>query len=100
MTLQLDVATVTAGLNVVLLVGLLWVWVRSYREVGATHTLGLIVFGGFLVVENLLWLYFYAVHPTYRAWFLAVSQETQWGLFLLCGLEFVALVFLVWITWQ
>lgn len=99
MTLQLDVATASAALNVVLLAGLLAVWVQSYREVGATHTLGLLVFGSFLIVENLLWLYFYAAHPTYRTWFVAISAGDQWGLFMLCGLETLALLFLAKITW-
>jgi len=99
MTLQLNVALAAAGINVVLLVGLLAVWVRSYREVGATHTLGLIVFATFLLVENLLWLYFYGVDRTYRSWFVAISPESQWGLSLLCGFELVALLFLGKITW-
>lgn len=99
MTLLLDAALAAAGINVLLLVGLLAVWLRSYREVGATHTLGLIVFAAFLVVENLLWLYFYGIDRTYRSWFVAVSPENQWGLFMLCGLELVALLFLARITW-
>ena len=99
MTLQLDAAIAASGINVVLLVGLLAVWVRSYREVGATHTLGLIVFASFLVVENLLWLYFYAIDSTYRSWFVAISAESQWGLFMLCGFELVALLVLAKITW-
>lgn len=99
MTLQLDATVAAAGINVFLLAGLLTVWLRSYREVGATHTLGLIVFASFLFLENLLWLYFYVIDHSYRSWFSAVSHESQWGLFMLCGLELVALLVLAKITW-
>lgn len=100
MALWLDVARVAAGVNVLLLCGLGWVWLRNYRRHGARHTLGLLVFAAFLLVENALWLYFYVLHESFVGWFVGAGPEVQVGLALLCGLELVALAFLSYLTWQ
>lgn len=99
MAIWLDVARIVAGLNVLLLLALGYVWQGTYRQHGAKHTLGLLVFGGFLLVENVLWLYFYTVHPAFIGWFDGSGAEIQLGMTLLCGLELVALLFLARITW-
>lgn len=99
MAFWLDVALAAAAVNVLLLVALGAVWVRSYRQVGATHTLGLIVFAAFLLVENGLWLYFYAVHPGFIGWFVNSGPDIQVGMTMLCGFELGALLFMARITW-
>lgn len=99
MGVWLDAARLAAAANVLLLVALGSVWLRSYRQHGARHTLGLLVFAAFLLVENLLWLYLYVVHPVFIGWFEATTPEVQVGITMLCGLELVALAFLVRITW-
>ena len=99
MTVWLDVARAAAGVNVALLLGLGAVWLRSYRRHGARHTLGLLVVGAFLLVENLLWLYFYLVHPAFIGWFVDTGTDVQVGVAMLCGLELVALAFLARLTW-
>lgn len=99
MAFWLEVALAAAAVNVLLLLALGAVWIRSYREVGATHTLGLIVFATFLFVENGLWLYFYAVHPGFIGWFVNAGADIQVGMTMLCGLELIALVFMARITW-
>jgi hypothetical protein len=100
MDIWLDVARGAAAVNAVILVGLCTVWLRNYRRHGARHTLGLLVFGGFLLVENGLWLYFYLVNEGYVSCFSETSPVTQAGLAMLCGLELLALLFLGWITWR
>ncbi|PSP98675.1 hypothetical protein BRC89_07400 [Halobacteriales archaeon QS_4_70_19] len=59
MSLMLDVARAAAGLNLVLLAVLLGIWGRNYREIRSKHTLGTLVFAGFLFAENALALYYY-----------------------------------------
>lgn len=98
MSIWLEVARLTAGVNVLLLLALGWVWLRGYRDHGASHTLGLLVFAGFLLVENLLWLYFYLLHPGYIGWFVEATTGVQAGMVALCGLELLALLFLARIT--
>ena len=100
MAVWIDLARVAAVLNVALLLGLTSVWTRNYRRHGAQHTLGLLVFGVFLLVENGLWIYFYVFHDGYVAWLAQAGTDVQVGSMLLCGLEFVALSFVAWITWR
>ncbi|MFB6229403.1 MAG: hypothetical protein ABEH88_12780 [Halobacteriales archaeon] len=100
MTLWLDLARGAAGVNVVLLLALGSVWLRNYRAHGATHTLGLLAFAVFLLVENALWLYFYIFHPEFVGWFTNASVDVQVGMTFLCGFELVALAFVGWITWK
>jgi hypothetical protein len=100
MSVWLDAARLAAAVNVLLLVGLGSVWLRGYRQHGARHTLGLLVFAAFLFVENALWLYLYLVHPAFIGWYEKTAVEVQVGMMLLCGLELVALAFLSYITWR
>ena len=99
MGVWLDLARVAAAANAVLLLGLGSVWLRNYRRHGAKHTLGLLVFAAFLLVENVLWLYFYSFHAAFVGWFVNSGVDVQVGVMSLCGLELVALLFLARITW-
>lgn len=99
MEVWLQAARVAAGVNVLLLLALLSVWGRNYRQHGARHTLGLLVFAVMLLVQNGLWLYFYLLHPAFIGWFVNAGIDVQLGVTMLCGLELLALLFLVRITW-
>jgi len=63
MSLMLDAARIAAGLNVLLLLVMIGVWVDTYREVRAPFTLASIVFAAFLLAENAVALYFYFTAP-------------------------------------
>jgi hypothetical protein len=93
MTLVLDAARVAAAVNVVLLLGLLAVWARTYREVRAPMTLGTMVFASFLLAENAVALYFYFTAPAMPA--LAVQF-----MMVLQILETVGIAVLAYVTWQ
>ena len=100
MAVWLEVARGAAVVNVLLLLALGFVWLRNYRQHGAAHTLGLLVVAAFLLVENGLWLVFYLLHPGFIGWFVNAGTDIQIGMAMLCGLELVALAFLVRITWR
>lgn len=100
MTLWLDLARVAAAGNAVLLLALGWVWLTGYREHGARHTLVMCVFASFLLLENALWLGLYVLHADFVGWFVNAGTDVQIGMFGLCGLEFVALVVIAYVTWQ
>lgn len=100
MSLWLDAARVAAGANVVLLVALGRIWLRNYRRHGADHTLGLLVFAAFLLLENLLWLYLYVLRGDFVGWFDATSGGVQASVTMLCALELVALLVLARITYR
>lgn len=93
MSLVLDAARVAAAVNVVLLLGLLWVWARTYREVRAPLTLGSMVFAAFLLAENAVALYFYLNAP-------AMPPLAVQFMMVLQVLETVGIAALAYVTWQ
>jgi hypothetical protein len=92
-SLVLDAARVAAAVNVVLLLGLLWVWARTYREVRAPLTLGSMVFAAFLLAENAVALYFYLNAP-------AMPPLAVQFMMVLQVLETVGIAALAYVTWQ
>lgn len=98
MELWLNAARAAAAANAVLLLGLGAVWLRNYRQHGASHTLALLAFAAFLLLENALWLYLYVLHPDFVAWFVHAGADVQVGMTMLCGLELVALAFVARVT--
>jgi hypothetical protein len=93
MSLMLDAARVAAAVNVMLLLGLLAVWVGTYREIRAPLTLGSIVFATLLLAENLVALYFYFNAP-------AMPPLAVQFMMVLQVLETVAIGVLAYVTWQ
>ena len=101
MSVWFDIARISAGLNIVLLGALLYIWGRNYVEFRSKHTLGLLMFALFLLAENALSLYIYVVDPTLSAWFASDVPAIAWrGMMALHVLETIGLTFLVWITWD
>ncbi|AZQ14647.1 hypothetical protein [Halorubrum sp. PV6] len=102
MSLWFDVARVAVGVNVVLLLALVWVWGRNYAQFRSKHALGLAMFGVFLLGENAFALYIYLVDPMLSAWFAseAVSPTAWRAMMALHVLQTAGLIFLVWITWD
>ena len=100
MTLWVDVARVAIVLNLVLLGGVLSVWGRNYWRVRSKHTLGLVVFGGFLLLENGFALYLYFLDPVIRVWVSSIPEIAQVAMTALRLLETGGFAFLAWITWD
>ncbi|WP_372911932.1 hypothetical protein [Salinigranum sp.] len=99
MSLWFDVARVAAGLNILLLAVLLFVWGRNYLDLRSKHALGLMVFAVLLLLENAVALYIYSLDPTLSVWFASAVPPIAWrGLMSLHVLETVGIGFLVWIT--
>lgn len=99
MALWLSLGRIAAGVNVLLLAWLVSLWWGTYREHGAWHTRGLLIVGGFLLVENLVWVGLYFFHRPFYGWYQATGDVlVRAGVFSLCGLETVALLVLLGIT--
>jgi hypothetical protein len=93
MSLVLDAARIAAAINIVLLVGLISIWVRTYREIQAPLTLGSIVFASFLLAENAVALYFYFTAP-------AMPNLAVQFMMLLQVLETGGIAVFAYVTWQ
>lgn len=90
----LMLATGVAGLNVVLLLVLTGVWVRNYRTFGSDMTLGLIVFGVVMLIENCTAIYYFLSQGSLYA----QMEPVGTAVLVLRVLQFVALAFLTWVT--
>lgn len=93
MSLMLDVTRVAAAVNIVLLIGLLAIWLQSYREIHAPLTLGSMVFATLLLLENVVALYFYFTAPAMPTLSVRFMMTLQ-------ILETVAIAVLAYVTWQ
>jgi hypothetical protein len=93
MSLMLDAARLAAAVNVLLLLVLIGVWVRTYREIRAPLTLGSLVFAILLLAENLVALYFYFTAPAMPSLAVRFMMAIQ-------ILETVAIGVLTYVTWQ
>ena len=93
------VATVAAGLNVLLLAVLSGVWLRNYRTLGSKHALGLSIFGVLLLVENAFAFYSYLIDPQLSSWFAtSVPPVAWWAMLSFHVVETAAIAFLAWVT--
>ncbi len=101
MSLWISLAQAATALNVVLLLVLGYVWGRNYLTFRSKHTLGLLVFAFFLLLENALVLYYYLLDPTLSAWWHDESMvpvivwQAQMAVHVA---QTVGLLFLAWIT--
>jgi hypothetical protein len=86
---------VLAALNSVLLVVLLGVWVRNYRQFRSTMVLGLVGFAAILLLENLLAVYFF-----FASMAMLYSSDPLVGqvVFVMRSLQFVAVAFLTYVS--
>lgn len=83
-----------SGANVLLLLGLGAVWVRNYRTFRSGLVLGLLAFASVMLVENLAAVYFFFSMDMLYASGGAVQRVVA----VLRGLQFLALVFLTYVT--
>ncbi len=93
MSLVVDLARVSAGLNVLLLLSIGYVWADSYRQVRSRHTLVTFLFALFLLAENSLALYYYLTSVSLPA---AAMQ----AMMTLSVLETLGLALLAYVTWE
>jgi hypothetical protein len=93
MSLMLEVARAAAAANVLMLLVLLVIWGRTYREIRAPLTLGSMVFAAFLLAENAVALYFYLTAP-------AMPTLAVQFMMILQVLESVGIAALAYVTYQ
>lgn len=94
MSTLLVVASAFSAINAVLLATLTTVWVRNYRTFKTPLTLGLVAFALVMLLENATALYFFfSTNMLYSK-----ADVVHQAVAALRGLQFVALVFLTWVT--
>lgn len=100
MGIFLDAASAATAVNVVLLVVLVGIWARNYREFGSKHALGLLVFGLMLLAENVLAFYYYVLDPQVATLLNSAAPVAGRAMMFVQVLELIGLLFLTWVTWD
>jgi beta-lactamase regulating signal transducer with metallopeptidase domain len=100
MSIWLDAASVAATVNVVLLLALSGIWARNYLQFRSKHPLGLLVFGLALLAENCLSFYYYVLDPQVADLLQSASPVAGRAMAFVQVLELLAILALVWITWD
>jgi len=62
-----DLSALFSFVNIVLLVGLIWIYGNGFRKIRAQFTAGLLFFAGLFLVQNLLALYSFLAMFMYYA---------------------------------
>lgn len=94
MTPWIAVAAGLAAVNVALLAVLTAVWLRNYRAFGSGLVAGLVAFGGVMLVENAVAIYyFFGMQMLYSG-----DPGVQRAVAVLRGLQALALAFLTYVT--
>jgi hypothetical protein len=91
------IATALTGVNMLLLLGLVVVWYRNYRTFNSPLLLGLMAFASVMFVENAIAIYFYFSSSMLFATGAPLVEQAVAAMRIL---QFVALVFLTWVTMQ
>ena len=91
---MMGLTTALTGLNIVLILGLLFVYISNVRKMPSVHTAGLLIFAGLFRVQNAVALYFYLTMMPY----FAAGLESY--ALVLAALQTVAFAIMNWITWR
>lgn len=101
MSIWVSVAQGATAINVLLLLGLSYIWGSNFLKFRSKHAFGLLLFAVFLLLENSLMLYYYLIDPMLSAWWHNESLvpiivwQTQMAINVM---QTVGLSVLLWIT--
>ena len=94
MELALTLTTISTGINIVLVLGLLFVYVRSYAKLRSGFTIGLMVFAALFLIQNAVAFYYYFTMMPYFV------EDVQVFALILSVLQTLAFAVMNWITWK
>ncbi len=90
----MEVAVILEIVNSVLLLALLGAYLQNYVQMKTMFGLGLVIFSLFLLVQNLLAVYFHFAMVMYY------TKEVMQHAFFLSAAQTVALAVLAWVTYR
>jgi len=90
----MELAVILEAINSLLLLSLLYIYFGNYRQVKSNFTIGIILFAAFLLLQNLVALYFHLMMVDYY------SGPVMGHALVLSGLQTIALVVLNYVTWK
>lgn len=100
MGIWFSVTRIATIVNIALLLGLGYVWVRNHLRLRTKFTIGFLAFGGFLLANNSYAIYIYSLNPTTSDWFVAIPERYNIVIMILALFQLGALLALSWITFE
>ena len=94
----LTAASAATVINILLLLVLIGIWGRNYRTFKSKHALGLVIFGVFLLAQNVLTFNYYVLNSQVAAYLAAEDPIAGRAMMFVALLQTLALVFLTWVT--
>ncbi len=93
-TTEVTIATAFSGGNLILLGILTYVWIQNYRTFRTSLVLGLLLFSLVFMLENLVVVYFFVTEQMLYGY----EEIVHRVMLVLRGLQFLALLSLVYVT--
>lgn len=82
------------GINVILTLGLLYVYVQNYAKMKSKYTIGLMIFAVFFLIQSAMGLFFEATMVMYS------SPAANTAALALEAIKAVGFAILLWISWD
>jgi len=82
------------SINIVLILGLLYIYVQNYMKIKSKYTIGLIVFAVFFLIHSIMGLYFDTAMVMYSS-----KYAENIGM-VLEAIKAIGFALLLWISWE
>ena len=94
MATLMNISTYLTGLNILLILSLLFVYWKNMKRIRSLFTLGLFIFAGLFLLQNVVSFYFSVTMMPYYV------EGVETFVFLLTILQTFAFIILNYITWK
>ena len=94
MSMLMNIATVVNGINILLVLSLLYVYLKNLVKIKSIFTIGLVIFALLFLLQNIISFYFFITMMPYFV------NEVESYVFLFSILQTLAFIVLNWITWK
>lgn len=94
MELEMTLTFAFEAVSSALILALLYVYYRNYRQVKSKFTLGLLVFAALLLLQNFAGMYYRFTMMNFY------NDEAAAGVALIRGIEVLALAVLLYVSWE
>ena len=94
MTLFMNFTTILTVISIILLVGLIYIYIKNLKKIKSGFTVGLFIFASIFLLQNLVSLYYYLTMMDYYA------PQVEVHVFIFSLLQSIAFLILLKITWE
>lgn len=88
------ITTIVAAINIILILGLMYVYVKNLVKIKSGFTLGMVIFAGLFLFHNILVFHFsITMMPLY-------AESVSSFVLIFTSLQTIAFLVLNWVTWK